>query len=171
MADAETLFAEYHDRLFRYLSRAARHSEAARDLTQEVFLRVTRTAAPARSDETTAAWIFRIARNVVLDHHRQERRQPEPAALSNAVAAAAASQETSVAINEALATLPDIDRDLFLMREVGGLGYREIAGACDLTEDAIRSRIHRARLQLRARLAAPISQRRSSPMRLAGDDR
>ena len=72
-------------------------------------------------------------------------------------------------MNEALATLPELDRDVFLMRELAGLGYDEIATPCDLTPDAVRSRIHRARLQLRANLAAPIATRRSSRMRLTRD--
>jgi RNA polymerase sigma-70 factor (ECF subfamily) len=60
-------------------------------------------------------------------------------------------------VNEALAALPGLDRDVFLMREVAGLSYEEIADACELTPDAVRSRIHRARLQLREQLAAPIA--------------
>jgi DNA-directed RNA polymerase specialized sigma24 family protein len=49
MADPETLFAAHHQGLFRYLCRAVGRAEAARDLTQEVFLRVTRTQIPAAS--------------------------------------------------------------------------------------------------------------------------
>jgi RNA polymerase sigma-70 factor (ECF subfamily) len=78
------------------------------------------------------------------------------------------SQDIDVAVNEAIARLPDVDRDVFLMREVAGLGYEEIGRACGLTLDAVRSRIHRARLELRAQLAAPIATRRTFPMRHSG---
>jgi RNA polymerase sigma-70 factor (ECF subfamily) len=54
------------------------------------------------------------------------------------------------------------------MREVAGLGYDEIASACGLTPDAVRSRIHRARLELRERLSGPIAARRMTPMRRSG---
>jgi DNA-directed RNA polymerase specialized sigma24 family protein len=54
------------------------------------------------------------------------------------------------------------------MREVAGLSYGEIARACGLTVDAVRSRIHRARLRLRGALAAPSGTRRPIPMRLSG---
>jgi RNA polymerase sigma-70 factor (ECF subfamily) len=79
-----------------------------------------------------------------------------------------ASQETTLAVNDALASLADVDRDVFLMREVAGLGYDEIASACGLTPDAVRSRIHRARLQLRERLSGQIAARRMAPMRRSG---
>jgi len=62
------------------------------------------------------------------------------------------------------------DRSTALMA-AAGLGYDEIAGACQLTPDAVRSRIHRARLQLRAQLATPIATQRTIPMRLSGRER
>src|SRR5438093_5552763 len=77
VTDAESLFAQYSGRLLRYLSRATGEREAARDLSQEVFLRISRTAIPAAPENQLAGWLFKIARNVALDHHRQQRRRPE----------------------------------------------------------------------------------------------
>lgn len=167
VTDAETLFALYQDRLRRYLARASGETELARDLTQEVFLRVSRVAIPVAPENQLAGWLFRIARNVVLDHHRQRNRRPEDA-LGRLDSAKAPSQETTTALNQALSTLPDVDRDVFLMREMSGLSYDEIANACELTPDAVRNRIHRARLQLRQVLAAslgPLRTRQIRPLR------
>ena len=164
MADAEDLFTKYYDRVFRYMCRASGQTDMARDWTQDVFLHVSRTTVPVAADGQLAGWLFRIARNIVLDKARHQRRQPEEM-RSTAVIGRTASQETVAAINEALAALPDLDRDVFLMRELAGLGYDEIATACDLTPDAVRSRIHRARLELRENLSGPIATRRIGPMR------
>src|SRR5688572_728111 len=71
--DAESLFAQYSDRLVRYLSGVAGEREAGRDLTQEVFLRVSRTAIPIVPGDQLAGWLFKIARNVAVDHHRGPR--------------------------------------------------------------------------------------------------
>ena len=158
MADSEGLFAAYHQRVFKYFCRAVGQGDTARDLTQEVFLRVSRSQAATNGDGS--AWLFRIARNIVLDHHRSRSRHPESSALTDAVARPA-HQDVSTAVNEALAALPALDRDVFLMREVAGLGYEEIAEACELTPDAVRSRIHRTRVQLRDQLAAPIATSRT----------
>ena len=98
MTDAETLFALYQDRLRRYLGRASGETELARDLTQEVFLRVSRVAIPVAPENQLAGWLFRIARNVVTDHHRQRNRQPEEAPQT-VDRAKGASQETTVALN------------------------------------------------------------------------
>ena len=166
-ADAEALYNANHRGLFRYLCRAVGHVETARDLTQDVFLRVSRSVIPAASEGSLRGWLFQIARNLALDHRRTGQRRPPAGPLTD-TAVRPASQETSLAVNDALAALADVDRDVFLMREVGGLGYDEIAAACGLTSDAVRSRIHRARLQLRERLSGQIAARRMAPMRRSG---
>ena len=165
LTDAESLFAQYSDRLRRYLSGVAGERETARDLTQEVFLRVSRTAIPNAPEDQLAGWLFRIARNVALDHHRQRRRRPETDLSAAPEGTKDAQQEMALALKQALATLTDLDRDVFLLREVSGLSREEIATACELTTDAVRSRIHRARLELRAVLAAPIAALRQERLR------
>lgn len=167
--DPEVLFTANQPRLFRYFLRAVGQIEIARDLTQDVFVRATKAAVPQAPEQEVRAWLFSIARNLALDHFRKHGRHTPPA-LPQAEASRPASQEVDAAINEALASLPDVDRDVFLMREMAGLGYDEIARACELTPDAVRSRLHRTRLQLRERLAAPIAARQTMTMRLSGRD-
>lgn len=167
MPDAEALFLAYRDRLSRYLARASGSPDTAQDLVQEVFLRLARSPAPATDPAHAAPWLFRVARNVVIDHHRRNGRAS--AFLSaDADASQAAWQETAAALDQALARLDDTDRDVFLMREVSGLGYEEIARACELSPDAVRSRIYRARVQLRELLAPDIALAHKGPLRHSG---
>jgi RNA polymerase sigma-70 factor, ECF subfamily len=148
------LFTEYRDGVFRYLCRVVGRSDTASDLTQEVFLRVARAGVPADGDLAVRAWVFKIARNLALNHLRDEVRRPTPVELVDG--SRPATQEISAAIAQALADLPQVDRDVFLMRETAGLSYEEIAAACELSPDAVRSRLHRTRQHLRAALGAPL---------------
>jgi DNA-directed RNA polymerase specialized sigma24 family protein len=66
-------------------------------------------------------------------------------------------------LERALASLDEADRDVFLMRELGGLGYEEIGGISALTPDAVRSRIYRARMALRATLSGDIRRQPRRP--------
>jgi RNA polymerase sigma-70 factor (ECF subfamily) len=152
VADADALFTAHRDGVFRYLCRIV-GQEDARELTQEVFLRVTRTSVPKTGDDGRRAWVFRIARNLALNHMRDGRRK---GTTLEAVpdAGAAPTQALAVVLREALNQLNRVDRDVFLMREVSGLSYDEISFACELTPDAVRSRLHRARQQLRASLSS-----------------
>lgn len=168
MADANILFTEHRDGVFRYLRRIVGGAEEARDLTQEVFLRVARTAVPAASDVERRAWIFRIARNLALNHLRDGRRRPDT--VEAVEQSTPATQELAVTLQQALAGLPDLERDVFLMREMAGLSYNEIASACELTLDAVRARLHRARMQLRAALGGSIGQQQIRGVRIGPRD-
>lgn len=152
MADSRVLFTTYRDGVFRYLSRIVGPGEAP-DLTQEVFLRVTRSVVPDASAEGQRAWVFHIARNLALNHRRDTHRRPTTVELSDT--SRPPEQEIAVAVRQALELLPAVERDVFLLREAAGLSYEEIAAACELTTDAVRSRLQRARQQLRACLAPP----------------
>lgn len=160
---AQVLFAAHRDGVFRYLCRIVGPAEAT-DLTQEVFLRVARTAVPDTTTDGERAWVFRIARNLALNHRRDASRRPETVALSDASRPPA--QESAVAMREALERLPPLDRDVFLLREVAGLSYYEIAASCEITHAAVRTRLHRARQQLRAQLRSRIDDGPATVVRL-----
>lgn len=154
VSDAHHLFAAHRDGVFRYLCRTVGRG-AADELTQEVFLRVSRTPVPQADEGAGRAWVFSIARNLALNHMRDTHRHGVTVELGDR--AIPATQELGAALREALDALPPLDRDVFLMREAGGLGYEEIARACDITADAVRSRLHRTRLQLRVALGRSLA--------------
>ena len=112
--DPEALFAAHQHRLFRYFCRVVGKADTARDLTQDVFLRVTRASVPPAAEGEVGAWLFQIARNLALDHQRKRLRQPEPSALTDE-SARLPSQDVDLAVNEALAALPPLDRDVFTL--------------------------------------------------------
>ena len=168
MTDAHPLFAEYRDSVFRYLCRIVGRTDTASDLTQEVFLRVARARIPDAGEPGHRAWVFTIARNLALNHVRDTVRHP--AAVDPVERSQPATQELSAAIGQALAELPAVDRDVFLMRESAGLRYEEIAAACELTTDAVRSRLHRTRERLREVLGTSLDVRRERGVKLTLPD-
>jgi RNA polymerase sigma-70 factor (ECF subfamily) len=143
---SQALVVAHRDGVFRYLTRIVGQTDAP-DLTQEVFLRVARSPVPDTTTDGERAWVFRIARNLALNYQRDQVRRPGIVELTDAPRAA--SQETTLAMRDALAELAPIDRDVFLLREVVGLSYDEIAASCEISHAAVRSRLHRARQQLR----------------------
>ena len=76
-----------------------------------------------------------------------------------------ATQELGVAMRRAIEALPVLDRDVFLLRELAGLSYEEIASACDVTIESVRSRLHQARQSLRASLGATLDVREQRGVR------
>jgi RNA polymerase sigma-70 factor, ECF subfamily len=143
VADIDILFTAHRDGVFRYLSRIVGQGDAS-ELTQEVFLRIAKGPVLPPDAAGRRAWIFSIARNLALNHVRDDRRRGVSVTLDERPAPA--TQELRAALAEALERLAPLDRDVFLMREASGLTYEEIAAACELTPDAVRSRLHRARV-------------------------
>jgi RNA polymerase sigma-70 factor, ECF subfamily len=143
---SQVLFTAHRDAVYRYLCRVVGQHDAP-DLTQDVFLRVARSPVPNTSTDGERAWVFRIARNLALNHRRDAGRRPRTVDLVDVSRPAA--QETSAAMKQAIEQLAPLDRDVFLLREVAGLSYDEIAISCEITPDGVRSRLHRARQQLR----------------------
>jgi RNA polymerase sigma-70 factor (ECF subfamily) len=149
----EALFSRYREPVYRFLTRMLGDAAAAEDLTQDVFLRAMGAAYQPKDQER--AWVFQIARNLGLDHLRKAvHRGPtlevveEPARFTDRLVA--------MDVSAALRRLPDSDREMFLLREVGGLDYAEIALVCSVTPDAVRNRLHRARLALRQALSSGV---------------
>ncbi len=144
MADADALYFAHERAVFRYLCRIVGRPEAARDLTQEVFLRVQRASAtrPAADAASLRGWVFAIARNLALTHRRDVRFREIPVAATQA---APAIQELVVALDQALGRLDDLDREVFMLREADGLTYQEVADACALSVEAVRARLRRTR--------------------------
>lgn len=124
MAD---LFERHHRPVFSFLRRMTGSNEDAEDLTQEVFVRVLKAIHGYQERSLERAWVFRIARNVGLDHNRARGRAPavEPV-CDRHVARLPDPQDSRLALQQALARLGDAEREAFLMREAGGLGYAEI---------------------------------------------
>jgi RNA polymerase sigma-70 factor (ECF subfamily) len=150
---AARLFERHAPAVRRYFRRHLSGGNGADDLAQEVFVRVVRGADAYDEREREVVWIFKIARNVLVDHHRRRDRSPESAAPVEQIAPP--SQSVSLDLDQALAALSSDDRDAFLLAEVGGLSYAEIAVATGSTVAAVRSRIYRTRLALRERLMPP----------------
>jgi RNA polymerase sigma-70 factor (ECF subfamily) len=168
VADAELLFALHRQGVFRYLCRVVGRTDTAQDLTQEVFLRVARTRVPDADASGHRAWVFKIARNLVLNHLRDGLRHGESVALVDTPSPA--TQELALAIRQAVASLTEVDRDVFLLRESAGLSYGEIAEACELTVEAVRARLKRAREELRQALDGPMRTGRQGMVSFRGHD-
>ena len=170
----EVLLDRHGDRVFGYLVRFFGDRETARDLVQEVFMRVIAGAGSFRGESSFSTFLYRVVRNLCVDVMRSRAVRPESGAasldapddpedrpLKDVIPAAgldgvsrALSRELSQALEGCLARLPAEQREVFLLREVEGLKFSEIAAVLDLNENTVKSRMHYAVQTLRRCLAA-----------------
>lgn len=136
--------------LFRFAVGMGADPDLAEDCASEAFIRLLRALPRLRVDPPSAirAWLIVTCRNYLRDQLRKRRGQPVPL---DAVAAAAPDVDalTRVALASALATLPDTQREVLVMRFVLGMPAREVAAASGRGLKAVESLQHRALETLR----------------------
>ena len=150
------LYMRYADNVYGYVRSIVRDHHEAEDVTQQVFAKLM-TALPKYEarDVPFAAWILRVARNVALDHLRQRRAIPceEVRELEPSRDDRGESQQTSLALREALEALPEDQREVVVLRHLVGLSPGEIAGRMNKSEPSVHGLHHRGRGALRSTLA------------------
>ncbi|MBV9673939.1 MAG: sigma-70 family RNA polymerase sigma factor, partial [Verrucomicrobia bacterium] len=137
-------------------------SEAeAEDLTQQVFIRVWKSAGRYRPTAKFTTWLFRITRNLVFNELRRRRHFVENTSELAEPAECAEKEpdqvlldeELQMAIQEAINSLPPAQRMAIVLRRYEELSYEEIAKVMNITVPAVKSILFRARTDLRERLA------------------
>jgi RNA polymerase sigma-70 factor (ECF subfamily) len=150
----DALIERWHRPLWLYIRRMTGSHDEARDLLQEVWLRVIRGLARLRDASRFRGWLFGIARRTLMDRLRRE--YAEPPAEDIDVAELAAQEdpsgiETDVASMEAaLETLPAVERDVLTLFYLNDLTLAELAQALNVPTGTVKSRLFRARGMLRA---------------------
>lgn len=165
---ADHLFQQYAPELTGYFSRRLGSPELAADLCQEVYLRLRRLehadgGAPLNNPR---AFLFRIARNLLIDHLRQQRVRPTTVTLHDPALrlesdaptpeAAASSAQTLAGVQAALTELPEHVRQALVWNRLEGLTQREIGTRLGVSERMAGKYITRALSHCRAWLAAAV---------------
>jgi RNA polymerase sigma-70 factor (ECF subfamily) len=149
-------FDAYSDSVFRFAWRLTRRADIAEDIAQECFLALVR--APDRFDPSRGSlkkYLFAIARNRALNHYRDARPEaPLPELLTHS------SPDLDLPVAQAVAALPPSQQEALVLFEYEGFTLEEIAEITGADVGAVKSRLHRAREQLKRIL---------SPCRRTGD--
>lgn len=156
---AQVLFDSHYRAVYGFVLRSCADPATAEDLTQDVFLRALRDGATEPPESSERPWLLRIARNLLIDRWRRHERRPPHTSELDAKSSSSASKDKSPTpelrtdLVRAIGDLPDPEREAFLLCEVAGLSYAEIGQITEATDGAVRSRIYRARIQLRKALS------------------
>lgn len=157
------LVQRYQDRLYNTLVRVLGSRDDARDIVQDAFVQAFVKLDSFRGDAKFYTWLYRIAMNLALSHRR--RRRPtdsldaakenvgeEPVAQQPAAAQDLIEQERAELLQQALLKLHDEHRQILVLRELEACSYESISTILELPVGTVRSRLFRARIQLKEQL-------------------
>jgi RNA polymerase sigma-70 factor (ECF subfamily) len=157
------LLERYAPAVYRFGAKMCRDPEDAKDIVQDTLLAAARGLHDFQGASSLSTWLFTIARSFCIKKRRGAMTSAvvslddEPGAAqvrSKEVPPddAAASRELGAALEEAIASLAPTYREVLLLRDVEGLSAAEVAEVLELTVDAVKSRLHRARADVRSKL-------------------
>ncbi len=161
----EAFVRQFQGRVYSITSSYAAQPEEARDLAQDVFIRLYETKGRWVEAEVFLPWLIRVTRNLCLDHLRRKKaRPPAEDLLADEMvdlAAAGATPESELATSRdrhivwrALRSLGRLSREMILLKEIQGLTFQEIAATLGVPVGTVKSRSNRARLELAERVLA-----------------
>ena len=172
--DFDSVYDEFHSRINRYLERMVGKAEAE-DLTQEVFIKINKGLKGFEGKSSLSTWIYRLATNAALDrlHSRPFRENKQKISLSNmddesetedkdicvqekelSAEREAIRTEMNECIREFVDKLPENYRTVIILSELKDLKNQDIADILSISLDAVKIRLHRARMKLKEEFEA-----------------
>jgi RNA polymerase sigma-70 factor (ECF subfamily) len=159
------LVLDNQNRVYSLALRLSGDREEAADLAQEAFVKAWQGLSAFQGESSFSTWVYRLTTNVCIDHLRKKKRREavepsvslddennswaEPSTWEQDPQRLLEQSERGRALARGLARLPDWQRRVLVLRELSGLSYQEIGEALDIDLGTVKSRIARARLNLR----------------------
>ena len=162
----DELMRRYKHRIYAYILRSVKNYEDAEELTIEVFFKVYRALHKWKPQAKFSTWLYKIAYNVSIDHHRAKKRHiihsldnnllsiDEPTAkdLGSDPEKLIVEKDRHRVINQAVDHLSQNQKKVFLMNRYDGLQIKEIAEILGIAEGTVKIHLHRAIKKLRVLL-------------------
>ncbi len=158
MRDMETIYREYAVPVYRFAYTLTGSADAAEELTQDTFCEAVRCLHRYDGSCKLLTWLCQIARHRWYDTLKKRRRrasEPPDETLPDPTPGVQQSVEQTDEVRRLyryIHALPEAEKELVLLRTLGGLSFAQIAGIMDISENAARVRYHRARLKLQERM-------------------
>ena len=152
----EEIWREYHAALWAFIRRRVGDEATADDILQEVFLKMHGGLASLKDETKLKGWLYRTARNAILDHFRAVKpvmEVPDWLAQPETEPAETARQELARCLQPMIRQLPEKYREAIELSELQGLAQREVAELQSLSLSGAKSRIQRGRALLKEMLA------------------
>jgi len=178
------LVRKYQDRLYPTILRLTGSPDDAQDVLQDAFIRAFEKLEQFHGESSFYTWIYRIAVNLALSGHRKRQSrdragslradhngrimEPADASAENDPSTVVERLEREAAIEAALAALGPDHRAVIILKDFDGRRYEEISDLLEIPVGTVRSRLHRARSELRDRLRSLVDEELSGQRGLSG---
>jgi RNA polymerase sigma-70 factor (ECF subfamily) len=153
------LYERYNRQLFSFLFNMTRHRETSEDMVHNVFFRMLKYRKGFTGYGEFRTWMYHVARNTIHDHFRKNKRTPSHNSIQDFEGIISSEQFSDEQLEKqqeletletAMKNLTDENRELLVLCRFQELKYHEIAHILNITEGAVKVRVHRALIQLKS---------------------
>jgi RNA polymerase sigma-70 factor (ECF subfamily) len=175
----EQLIERHQRQVYRFGLKMCRDPEDAKDVLQETLVAAARTIRDFRGASSVSTWLYTIARSFCIKRRRRSKFAPqqeesldsrEPGSEARQVVDPTrapdeelAGRQVEDALTRSIASLDPMYREVLILRDVEGLSAPEVAEVMGLTVEAVKSRLHRARLEVREAVAPVLAAEAAGP--------
>lgn len=158
-----SLYDLYIDEIYKYITYRVHHKETAEDITSKVFLKVLEAIQKVDSSRPFGAWMYRVARNAVIDHFRSNKQHEDIDEIYDLSSKEETAEEKtnnlldSERVKSLLKELTPIQQEIIELRVWQELSYKEMAEIVNKSEDNCKVIFSRAMVSLRKRMPAIVS--------------
>jgi len=171
LSDRKLLFLQYYEEfkvsVYNYALKMLKDAEAAKDVTQETFTKFFERTNTIRDIAKIKVWIFTVARNEIYGIFRKQRKkslmfadeevtEPEVVDEGKSIEEKIELKELKEIIMDELEKISEKNKETFLLREYGGLTYKEIAEITESNVNLVKSRLFKTRQKLIQRISEVI---------------
>lgn len=149
------LYNQYKDYVYSLAFRMNQNLQDAEDVTQKVFIRIFEKIDTYKGESAFSSWIYRIAVNLCINHYRSNktRKSTTGPVLDDTLKGDNGANTMAPHLERAVSALPPGYRMVFLLHDVQGFNHSEVAEMMNISEGTSKSQLHKARKDLRSRLA------------------
>ena len=153
------LYDHYIQPIYRYLYSRVANTQEAQDLAAQTFLSALETLPRYRDKGYFSAWLFRIARNKVMDHYRKQKHEtdwdlPENQGVNPDLLSQVIQSQDVQLLSQLIGILAEADQELIRLRYVAELSFAEIAALLGKKEDAVKKNLYRLLARLESQMEA-----------------
>lgn len=138
----------YSDRLFRFIVKSTRDEEVAKDVVQDAYVKLWE-AREGLEEVKAKSWLFTTGYRLMIDGMRRGKKMGRMEAHTEEPAHSEQYSDLQEVLHQALDTLPEVQKQVILLRDYEGYDYKEIGKICELSESQVKVYIFRGRKKLK----------------------
>ncbi|WP_291237299.1 RNA polymerase sigma factor [Frisingicoccus sp.] len=152
MEDYQEIYSLYFQDVYKYVSALSRDPSLAEEITQEAFFKALKSLDSFQGQCKLYVWLCQIAKNTYLSYLKKHKEPEKEETLTSSLEDMMLDKESAFLIHQALHNLPEPYKEVFSLRVLGELSFRQIGLLFGKTENWARVTYHRARLTIKEEL-------------------